>query len=355
MAETKHTRPKLVASSESNPTDEPTSAPPEPAVPGQGSELAPAVSEVPASAPASEPGAVNAPEDPFQVFESGDRKKIAPVLASMINGVVANHPAIQTNYCLLSIFDQYTRIGTYEVDQIYRGLSTRNKVHDRDVLLLLMSRGGSIEPAYLISKLCKRFARSKFIVCVPRFAKSAATLISLGADEIHMGILGQLGPIDPQVDDLPALAVPRALEALAELAERHPKASPMLSDYLKEKLAVQQIGYYERVAESAVQYGQRLLSTKAPEKLAKDAASIAKSLVHEYKDHGFVIDAEESQTILGRAWVLTDTPETAFADDFYLMFDFVNYLLQRRGAEKSKLAMIGSLHVDDMQTTTFLM
>lgn len=58
----------------------------------------------------------------------------------------------------------------------------------------------------------------------------------------------------------------------------------MFAQYLKEKLPVQQIGYYERVAESAVQYGQRLLKTKKPELLAGDASHLAHSLVHDYKD-----------------------------------------------------------------------
>jgi ClpP class serine protease len=39
----------------------------------------------------------------------------------------------------------------------------------------------------------------KLRVIVPNIAKSAATLFALGADEILMGYLSELGPIDPQV------------------------------------------------------------------------------------------------------------------------------------------------------------
>jgi Serine dehydrogenase proteinase len=46
-----------------------------------------------------------------------------------------------------------------------------------------------------------------------------ATLIAIGADEIHMGPLGQLGPIDPQIGGLPALGVSRALKTIASVAE----------------------------------------------------------------------------------------------------------------------------------------
>jgi hypothetical protein len=37
-------------------------------------------------------------------------------------------------------------------------------------------------------------------VIVPDSAKSAATLIAIGADEIVMGYCSELGPIDPQVE-----------------------------------------------------------------------------------------------------------------------------------------------------------
>ena len=96
-------------------------------------------------------------------------------------------------------------------------------------MLLLLSRGGSIEPAYQISKLCKSFASSRFIAVVPRHAKSAATLIALGADQIHMGPLGQLGPIDPQIDGLPALGVSQALKTLASVAQEFPGSAEMFS------------------------------------------------------------------------------------------------------------------------------
>ncbi len=63
------------------------------------------------------------------------------------------------------------------------------------------------------------------MVSVPRRAKSAATLISLG-DEIHMGELSELGPIDPQVGKprLPVLSLrSSALECIATLCKNIPK------------------------------------------------------------------------------------------------------------------------------------
>jgi hypothetical protein len=192
--------------------------------------------QVPGAGAASvtpEPASI-ADVDPFAAIRSGDREKIAVALWQMFSPVLKRHPAI-SKYFVVVIFDPHTSIGTYELDRIYRSLKARNRTRENDVLLLLMSSGGKIEPAYQISKICKKFSNSKFVVCVPRYAKSAATLIALGADQIHMGMLGELGPIDPQFQGLPALAVARALETLAELAEKHPKSSDMLAQYLKDK------------------------------------------------------------------------------------------------------------------------
>jgi len=300
----------------------------------------------PTAAPAAPPARPN----PFTLAHSKNWKDLAAELRIDLEELVARYPDIASNYTILSIFDKTTSIGSIELDRIYSGLTARNGKHERDVLLLLLSTGGSVEPAYRISKICKYFARGKFAVCVPRYAKSAATLISLGADEIHMGRLGELGPIDPQVQGLPALAVGRALEALAQLAQAYPGSSQMLADYLRQQLKVQQIGHFERVAESAVQYAQRLLGAKhSAGVLSAEPELIAKKLVHDYKDHGFVIDVDESRDLLGERWIREDSQETRFADDFYSLFDRYNWLLEMAG--DSTLLLIGSLHGDDIART----
>jgi hypothetical protein len=326
-----------------------------------GQSTAPLVEGGPAVSPASvaaEAGpAPSKPEvspnepDPFEALRTGDRAKVAGALTALLRAIWGTH-SIANAYCVLSIFDSKTSISAYELDRIYAGLKERNANKEKDVLLLLMSTGGEIEPAYQISKICKTFAKSKFVVCIPRFAKSAATLISLGADEVHLGVLGHLGPIDPQVGGLPALAVARALETLAELVERYPDSANMFAQYLEEKLPVQQIGYFERVAESAVQYGGRLLQTKEADLLANDPFKLAHTLVHDYKDHGFVIDFDEATAKLGDSWIRNGTAEVLFAEAFYSAFAMAESLV-RMGAKKH-LALIGSLDPGDLPLSIYL-
>lgn len=234
------------------------------------------------------------------------------------------HQNCQTR--VLALLEPANNIDAGDLDQIFNALCALNPDHTRDVLLLLLSRGGSIEPAYQISKLCKSFSKERFVALVPRQAKSAATLIAIGADEIHMGPLGQLGPIDPQLGSLPALGVSQALKTMASVSQEFPGSAEMFARYFRMALTVEQIGYCDRISESAVQYAVRLLSTKPS--LARRSEQVAKELVHEYKDHGFVIDFEEATVHLGADWVKTGTPELALAEAIYSHFEAVNFFLE---------------------------
>ena len=64
--------------------------------------------------------------------------------------------------------------------------------------LIINGPGGDGTVAEKIIELCRAHCR-EFRVVVPNRAKSAATIIALGADEIVMGYLSELGPIDAQV------------------------------------------------------------------------------------------------------------------------------------------------------------
>ena len=68
--------------------------------------------------------------------------------------------------------------------------------------VLLHSPGGDGTLVEKMVEMCRTHLsgeNSKFRVIVPNVAKSAATLLALGADQILMGYCSELGPIDPQV------------------------------------------------------------------------------------------------------------------------------------------------------------
>lgn len=68
----------------------------------------------------------------------------------------------------------------------------------KGLCLVLNSPGGDAIAAERIVHTCRVYANGKFDVWIPRRAKSAATMIALGADKIYMGKTSALGPIDPQ-------------------------------------------------------------------------------------------------------------------------------------------------------------
>ncbi len=226
---------------------------------------------------------------------------------------------LDKKYNIIFLYDDNRSISNTHSDSIYRALSSVDK--QADVLLVIHSRGGSIEPAYLISKSCKRLCKKKFAVAVPRKAKSAATLISLGADEIHMGLMSELGPIDPQINKLPAVALSNALKKIAELSSEYPKSSEMFSRFLTENLSLSVLGYFERVNESAAQYASRLLNGK---KLPPGTTpeSLGDHFTNHYKDHSFVIDVDESEDLLGKAIIKRDSNEYKFANSIYQFMNF---------------------------------
>jgi len=65
--------------------------------------------------------------------------------------------------------------------------------------LVIVCPGGDGTAAETMLDLCRKYCRDTLRVVVPLYAKSAATLLALGADEIVMGETSELGPIDAQV------------------------------------------------------------------------------------------------------------------------------------------------------------
>ena len=90
--------------------------------------------------------------------------------------------------------------------------------------IFIVSNGGSAEATERIVRLLREHFQSvRFIV--PANAYSAATLMCFSGDEIVMDQLATLGPIDPQINGVPARAILRAFETIEKrLKEEGPRA-----------------------------------------------------------------------------------------------------------------------------------
>lgn len=97
---------------------------------------------------------------------------------------------------------------------------------EKPIHLMLASPGGDGEVAVRLVRAMQARS-SELTIIVPDMAKSAATVMCLGADKILMGPASDLGPIDPQFQ-LPngRLVSAKEIEAAVNRAEQRVQASP---------------------------------------------------------------------------------------------------------------------------------
>jgi len=197
-----------------------------------------------------------------------------------------------------------------------------------DLDLIVASPGGDLEAAYLVAReLRRRFTR--LTVYVPFRAKSAATLLCLAADELVLGRLGELGPLDQQYDERQKADFPlntsrlllfKALEQLQVAAtdmyddvvsrilkqsgmrpfEACSKAAELTSSLcgpLYAQLDPARLAESARGLELGGGYAERLLRRYRPAFYAENGRGLIQRLVHDYPAHSFILDWEEVQEL----------------------------------------------------------
>jgi hypothetical protein len=265
----------------------------------------------------------------------GSEYSLHMYISEFLNCWIADNP-LEDFYNVLIIYDK-EGIWDSVADRIYRAFNSFTD--NRPIMLMLYSIAGEIGPAYLIGKMCREYAKEKFVTVVPRQAKSAATLICCAADEIHTGSLSELGPIDSQHGGFTAFGIKKAVERIAGLIEQYPQASDMLAKFMYMALGPVHIGDCEHTAESAVQYAERLLNLHSVNICMK--GEIANNLVYSYKDRGFVIDKSEAAEIFGDKAICIDTEEYKFGEDIFTAFKLIDEFAELKGYD---LSFVGSLN-----------
>lgn len=205
-------------------------------------------------------------------------------------------------------------------------LDSRDALGNQRVALVIDSPGGYADFAFRIARTLCRHADG-FTAVIPRWAKSAATLLTLGADEVIFGRDAEIGPLDVQVYDQEreergsALDEIQALEQLHQVALEQlnqnlimmrmitrrrydvvmPHASKLTSDMmapLLDKIDTIHYAKQSRLLRVAEDYAIRLMMPRVPRERAR---KIAEQLVKRYPEHGFVIDRKEAAEILNIA------------------------------------------------------
>lgn len=189
----------------------------------------------------------------------------------------------------------------------------------KPVGLLIESPGGNAHYAYQIARLFQRRA-SQFTVIVPQYAKSAATLMALGASDLMMGRDAELGPLDVQMYDPEREEFGSALNAVQSLERLNAfsmaaidQLMPLLIrrtgrkvDRILPEVLKYVVSFVEPLLQKidAVDYTMKSRELKVAEEYARrlmkrnyrwsKATTVASSLVEKFPTHGFVIDRDEA-------------------------------------------------------------
>jgi hypothetical protein len=201
---------------------------------------------------------------------------------------------------------------------------TRQQIGGGDKIeILLHSGGGHPDVAYEVMKFFRR-RFNQVNVIVPLHAKSAATLMCLGADNVFMGELADLGPIDVQLVDpiehgqkqFSPLDEFKSLEFMREQAiewmgfyasamnaafglgikEALKDSIPLVSAVMRplfEQIDPVEMGEHRRAIAIGEEYAKRMLKlTRNP-----NAANIVQQIVWSYPAHDYCNDYDEAKEL----------------------------------------------------------
>ena len=273
------------------------------------------------------------PADPLTKIQS------MPIYMAVLNELNVNQDQFQKRQKLINQIEQVltARYGVVNrlVSYILRFGHAKTLMHTADIPsletvlnsvtgaeqinLLLHSPGGDGTVAEKMVDMCRAHLSGdnrKFRVIVPNIAKSAATVLTLGADQILMGYCSELGPIDPQVP-IAVSGITQWVSAFA-FVEARDKLMARISEAVKNNEATiglltqlaglnipftdemeNQIGFAKKTAVTLLD--KYMLKPKYPEPEARATAAneIAEKLLSKqlFPAHGHYIDGASASQI----------------------------------------------------------
>ncbi|GAB1540441.1 hypothetical protein NUACC21_31100 [Scytonema sp. NUACC21] len=203
-------------------------------------------------------------------------------------------------------------------DQVIKIVQAKANKRD-NLVLVLATYGGDPDAAFRIARFLQN-TYNKFTLFVFGYCKSAGTLVAIGADEIVMSDLAELGPLDIQVakdDDLvrrsSGLDLQKALTVLSlqgfQIFQQHFIATTVSSGGvvttktaadiassiavgllapIASQIEPLRLGAVYRSMDVAYEYGIRL---------NPNLKKTVNKLINDYPSHGFVIDRKEAQEL----------------------------------------------------------
>jgi hypothetical protein len=146
----------------------------------------------------------------------------------------------------------------------------------KGLTLIISSPGGSGLEAERIVNVCRTYSNNDFEVLVQGQAKSAATMICFGANQIVMSKTSELGPIDPQVqleenETIKVFSVYNIIESYKSLFKRAVATKGKLEPFIAqlEHYDEREIAEYTRQVELTNDIAVKLLSCSMMKKISR--------------------------------------------------------------------------------------
>jgi hypothetical protein len=192
--------------------------------------------------------------------------------------------------------------------------------HQKRIDLFMYSRGGLTLAGFAAVNMLREFC-DELSILVPYRAQSCATLIALGCDEIVMGRLGQLSPVDPAVNSpynppapsLPGTSqgvtrlLPLSVEdvvAYANLARdefklKEEESMIRVLESLASKVHPIALGSVQRSRQQIQMLATKLLALRGKKASDTQVKKIVQVLTRELGSHDYIISRREARDELG--------------------------------------------------------
>ena len=191
------------------------------------------------------------------------------------------------------------------VDDVYDELRKSYSTCGGKIDVIIESSGGDLDATYNLAMLFRKYGNNSLNFIIPRWAKSAATLLACAGDSIMMTPVAELGPLDPQITEMNPLEgrlekySPLHLNAtLGLIRKEYTDGNQMFAEGLLKRLQFPlTLGSIEKSIEIAQQYLLRLLITRMLKGNDVITKTISEKLTTGYADHGYCINSDEAKSL----------------------------------------------------------
>ena len=200
------------------------------------------------------------------------------------------------------LFLQHEQITRDVVSRFYDKYIDIIKNPVKNLFVLVDSGGGDVDATYHLVTLFRKMTKGKLTFIVPRWAKSAATLLVCGGNEILMNDTSEIGPLDPQIhvsgraEEFSPLAINEVTIYINKLIEEGKKD---LANMLVDRMSIMQLGQYLRILNVSPHYLTKILKSRMLTNMEEEEIlkTISEPLTKGYPHHGYCLLMEDAQRI----------------------------------------------------------